>query len=340
MPIAPNCSVQPIRIVRVLVADRNLFSAQLLAQALQRDRQFQPRVVPNVAQMMSAGSEVSVAVISFDLAGGIEETLRTARIFNQRYPKVRLIILMDTPSRDRVVDAFRCGASGVFSRNQPIADFLKCVDRVSQGEIWASRSEIDYLLSALRSTPGSRIIGSKGVAVLTKRELEVVRHAGEGLNNREIADKLDLSEHTVKNYLFRACEKIGVSNRVELLFYLLKQERCSSAEGDSDSKLLQAAEEGFPAAQLALGLAQQRGDGVDKDDLSAYYWLRIAEQNAEQILEKSRGALQQLRGSLNPDSIQEIERSLFSDDNPQRDASRPHAAGKRKHLLANNRFLV
>ena len=61
---------------------------------------------------------------------------------------------------------------------------------------------------------------------------------------------------------------------------------------------------------------------------------------AEQILEKSRGALQQLRGSLNPDSIQGIERSLFSDDSPQRDASRPRAAGKRKHLLANNRFLV
>src|SRR5205823_3091818 len=59
--------------------------------------------------------------------------------FNQRYPAVRLIILMEEPSRDAVLDAFRCGASGVFSRTKPVNDFLTCIDRVSQGEIWASR---------------------------------------------------------------------------------------------------------------------------------------------------------------------------------------------------------
>ena len=55
---------------------------------------------------------------------------------------------------------------------------------------------------------------------LTERELDVVRHAAIGKTNKVIAAELKLSEHTVKNYLFRAFEKIGVSNRVELLFYL------------------------------------------------------------------------------------------------------------------------
>ena len=62
-----------------------------------------------------------------------------------------------------------------------------------------------------------------GFDLLSKRELEVVRSLAEGLTNREIAEKLGLSQHTVKNYLFRVFDKLGVSSRVELLFMTLSQ---------------------------------------------------------------------------------------------------------------------
>ena len=55
------------------------------------------------------------------------------------------------------------------------------------------------------------------------RELQVVKCAARGKTNKVIARELGLSEHTVKNYLFRAFEKLGVSNRVELLFYLTQR---------------------------------------------------------------------------------------------------------------------
>ena len=58
---------------------------------------------------------------------------------------------------------------------------------------------------------------------LTKRELQVVQCAARGKPNKVIASELFLSEHTVKNYLFRAFEKLGVSSRVELLFHLTMQ---------------------------------------------------------------------------------------------------------------------
>jgi DNA-binding NarL/FixJ family response regulator len=51
---------------------------------------------------------------------------------------------------------------------------------------------------------------------ITKREAEVVRLVGEGLSNREIGQRLGLTEHTIKNYLVRVFDKLGVSNRVEL----------------------------------------------------------------------------------------------------------------------------
>lgn len=301
---------------RVVVADKNLMSAQLLTQVLTHDHKFHVSIVSTRAQLIAAGKNSDIVVLSADFAATLDESLRVMQHFNAQHPGVRIILLMDTASREAVVDAFRSGASGIFSCNQGIADFLKCVDRVSKGEIWASRSDIDYLLSALRATPGSRMIGCEDLSVLSKRELEVVRYAGEGLNNREIAERTRLSEHTVKNYLFRAFEKIGVSSRVELLFYLLRQENVfdhwRTPRTDPATDLNKSAEQGFPAAQLAVGFAHLRGIGAKKDRRSAYRWSALARKNAEEIQIESAHALEELRKSLTENEVAELERLLAS----------------------------
>ena len=61
--------------------------------------------------------------------------------------------------------------------------------------------------------------------MLSKREEEVARLVTSGLSNREISRKLGLSQHTVKNYLFRVFEKLGFSTRIELVLYMLSQGR-------------------------------------------------------------------------------------------------------------------
>src|ERR1035438_3199397 len=75
---------------------------------------------------------------------------------------------------------------------------------------------------------------------LTLRELEVVKCAAKGKTNKVIAGELGLSEHTVKNYLFRAFEKLGVSNRVELFFSLTSRDHAvdprRSGDPEADSK--------------------------------------------------------------------------------------------------------
>ena len=63
-----------------------------------------------------------------------------------------------------------------------------------------------------------RAVDAKGLSLLSKREMEIVRGLAEGLTNRGIADRLGLSQHTTKNYLFRVFDKLGASNRSELLF--------------------------------------------------------------------------------------------------------------------------
>jgi DNA-binding CsgD family transcriptional regulator len=75
--------------------------------------------------------------------------------------------------------------------------------------------------------------------LLTKREEEVVRLVAEGMQNREIAKELKLSEHTIKNYLFHIFEKLGVSSRVELVLYAVssaKSVQASSVPNDKQER--------------------------------------------------------------------------------------------------------
>jgi DNA-binding NarL/FixJ family response regulator len=68
-----------------------------------------------------------------------------------------------------------------------------------------------------------RLVNLQGRRLLTKREDDVVKLVADGLSNRNVAHKLGLTEHTVSNYLFRIYEKLGISSRVELVLYALKQ---------------------------------------------------------------------------------------------------------------------
>ncbi len=78
------------------------------------------------------------------------------------------------------------------------------------------------MLDAFRESEPMKLVDSRGEALLSKREQDVVRCVAEGLSNREIASRLKLTEHTVKNYLFRIFDKLGVSSRVEVVLYVFR----------------------------------------------------------------------------------------------------------------------
>ena len=95
---------------------------------------------------------------------------------------------------------------------------------------------MEFLLEALSQGATPRLTDSKGKALLTKREEEVVELVSEGLTNKEISHRLKLSEHTIKNYLFRLFEKLGVSSRIELILYAFRQRSPVPFGDDPESK--------------------------------------------------------------------------------------------------------
>jgi DNA-binding NarL/FixJ family response regulator len=135
----------------------------------------------------------------------------------------RLILLLEDCEHDLVIDAFRSGARGVFSRAESSERVSKCIYTVHKDQIWASTREMDHILEELMATRPRQIVDAHGPSLPSKREEEVVALGADGLTNRQISEQLKLSEHTVKNYLFKVFEKLGISTRVELVLYALSQ---------------------------------------------------------------------------------------------------------------------
>lgn len=209
-------------VIRVLAADSTRMNSQLLASALERDKRFQVLDPVSDVRAISAAVEKekpSVVVISAELDENPRKGFDVARELHASHPELRVVMLLDTSERSHIVEAFRAGARGVFCRSESLKSLAKCIYCVSQGQVWANSKELRYLLEALGEALPLRVIDAKGAALLSKREQEVVRCVAEGMSNREIAQRLGLTEHTVKNYLFRIFDKLGVSKRVEVVLY-------------------------------------------------------------------------------------------------------------------------
>jgi DNA-binding NarL/FixJ family response regulator len=129
------------------------------------------------------------------------------------------IMLLRSSKPEPVVSAFRHGARGVFYRSHSLKSLSKCIRTVHGGQIWASNEDIEHLLNALANIKPMRFDNSRGMPLLTRREDEVVRLVADGLKNREIAQRLKVKEHSIRNYVYRIFEKLGVSSRVELILY-------------------------------------------------------------------------------------------------------------------------
>jgi len=132
-------------------------------------------------------------------------------------------MLLNSSERDLVIDAFCSGARGVFTRSHSIDALPKCIRVVHAGQVWVNNDQIELLLGLMRRLRPLQVVRPGGTALLTHREEEVVRLVAEGMRNEDISEKLEITEHTVRNYLCRIFEKLGLSSRVELVLYALSR---------------------------------------------------------------------------------------------------------------------
>jgi len=311
-------------LIRVMIADHTAMGAQLLADALKRSHRFGTVLAASRARdVLTAVADQApdVALISAEFEDEPGRGFKLAQELCAARPELKLVMLLDVPDRDSVVQAFRVGSRGVFGRAKSVKDLLKCIDCVQAGQVWASAEELGFVLAALRDHPPLRVVSRGGVPLLTPREMAVVKCVAEGLTNREAAAQLKLSEHTVKNYMFRIFDKLGVSTRVELILHVASQFQRSpdSASPPSPPEVppgstedlvwcRRQAERGVGAAQFRLAQRYRDGSEVPVDHVSAYLWFLVAEHSDPELSAASRSARARLAAQMTPDQVAEARR--------------------------------
>ncbi|HJQ39734.1 MAG TPA: response regulator transcription factor [Thermoanaerobaculia bacterium] len=133
-----------------------------------------------------------------------------------RATPVRVVLLTARIEHDQVLEALKLGVAGIVLKESAPLQILDCIRRVAAGGQWIDQVIGSRTLDRVLRRQSGQI---KVAAVLTAREIEVVRMVARGLRNKEIADQLSITEGTVKAHLRTIFEKVGVDSRAKLILY-------------------------------------------------------------------------------------------------------------------------
>jgi DNA-binding NarL/FixJ family response regulator len=173
-----------------------------------------------VAEAVATASQHRPDVLVLVVYETSESALAAVRDIAQRCPDTSVLLL--TSPGQRVVDerALELGVRGVLALEQPAATLVKAIEKVHAGEIWLDRARTAGLLQSV--SRARRDPEQEKIASLTRRELEIVRLVGEGLRNGQIAERLFISQATVRNHVTSILDKLDLSDRFDLAVYAFR----------------------------------------------------------------------------------------------------------------------
>ena len=164
-----------------------------------------------------------VAIISEDLQDGPRSGFKVLEKLHLFHRETSAIMLLKNSNPESVIEAFRAGARGILYRTNSLKALRKCVRVVHRGEIWVGNADLEHIVRCLCQAKPLQFTGADGSQLLTRREDDIVRLVVDGMKNSDVARALRITEHSVRNYLYRIFDKLGVSNRVELTLYAFGQ---------------------------------------------------------------------------------------------------------------------
>lgn len=147
------------------------------------------------------------------------------RTLRARFPNLPVVMLTVSERDDDLFDAIRAGAQGYLLKNVGAAELIDAIQRVGEGEAIIAPSMAARLLAEFRTLAEQGPAESQPAAPvgdLSERELDVLRLVAQGLSNKEIADSLSLSEHTVKTHLANILDKLHLRSRAHAAAYAVQ----------------------------------------------------------------------------------------------------------------------
>jgi two-component system nitrate/nitrite response regulator NarL len=171
------------------------------------------------ALAIAAREQPDIILLDLDL-NGVSGLDFLAELFTTTRD-ARVIILTGVYDPDAHRRAMHLGAMGLVLKEKAAEVVIKAIEKVHAGEVWFDRVMMGHMISQLSRaalTPKSKPEAQR-IASLTEREREITALIGEGLKNKLIANRLFISETTVRHHLTSVFDKLGVSDRLELIIY-------------------------------------------------------------------------------------------------------------------------
>jgi two-component system, NarL family, nitrate/nitrite response regulator NarL len=186
----------------------------------------------------AAGGDETVRVVRqlnpqlllLDLSMPKGSGLEVLRELSELGAQTRIIVLAAAIEKDQVAEALQLGARGIVLKHSAIQILLKSIHCVNDGQYWVDHESVSDLIQAFRQMgPSPHASRARQDLGLTSREKQVIALIAAGYTNKDLARKLDISEHTVKHHLTNIFDKLGVSNRLELVLYAIDHQLVDGA---------------------------------------------------------------------------------------------------------------
>lgn len=206
-------------LVRVLLVEDHEIFRDLFAYALERELGFE--VVAHASTLAEArrllDKEVDVAVLDFSLPDGNGTDL----IGELRARNPHAVALVLTASIDLLVhaQAVQAGAASVLHKSASVKDLMDAMQRLAAGEALLSQEEVVELLRVADNEFTQNREARRAIEQLTSRERDVLQALAEGMNDKEIAERLNVAVGTARRYVADMLAKLGVHSRLQALVF-------------------------------------------------------------------------------------------------------------------------
>jgi DNA-binding NarL/FixJ family response regulator len=222
--VRPNVWEGRKSVIRVLIADDHPIVRDGLKKLLTLEEDVQ--VVGEACdgcEVLDKVQELDPDVLLLDLRMPNLDGLSALQALQQTNKRTRVIILTASEDKNEFVQAMKLGCSGIVLKQTAPELIIKSIRKVHGGEIWLDSHTTAAVMRQF-AAPGEVGAGSGKLrerSPLSQREREIVQLVAQGYKNKEMAEKMFISEQTVKNHLHNIFDKLGVSDRLELALYAI-----------------------------------------------------------------------------------------------------------------------
>jgi len=205
--------------LKILIVDDDALIRDSLNIILSLEEDFQVvGTASNGAEALQLCSSVQPDIVLMDIRMPIMDGVLGTKNIKASFKDIKVVILTTFKDEEYIKEAIKNGAEGYILKNQPADAIVESLKAVNKGNIVLEKNVADALSTMLKEDKPIKNIDLD----ISEREMEILKLIGDGFSNKEISDKLYLTDGTVRNYVTKLLEKLHLRDRTQLAIFYLK----------------------------------------------------------------------------------------------------------------------